>query len=296
MLLLLVLDPRDTLAPLMLEGDSTGAIVAGGLLTTTNIVENFPGFPSGIGGYDLTERFKEQSVRFGTIVKSETVVTVDKLDDGTFNVNTVDSVYMTRAIIIATGSTPNRLYIPGYDEFWHKGISTCAICDGGLPCYRNVPIAVVGGGDSACEEALHLAHTASKVYLIHRRDALRASKIMIDRVMKNEKIELVLESRVTEIGGNGFVEEITVQTNENQPRKLDVRGVFVAIGHIPNSKFISSLVETDEHGYIKTNGKMETSLPGIWAAGDVQDPHYRQAITAAGSGCIAALEVERWLN
>jgi len=119
---------------------------------------------------------------------------------------------------------------------------------------------------------------------------------MIDRVMKNEKIELVLESRVTEIGGNGFVEEITVQTNENQPRKLDVRGVFVAIGHIPNSKFISSLVETDEHGYIKTNGKMETSLPGIWAAGDVQDPHYRQAITAAGSGCIAALEVERWLN
>lgn len=285
---------RANLSPLMLEGDSCGDIVAGGLLTTTKIVENYPGFPDGVDGYELTERLKEQSLRFGTKIISESVIRVQK-QGNLFDVYTKNNIYQTKSIIVATGSTPNRLYVPGYDEFWHKGISTCAVCDGGLPCYRNVPIAVVGGGDSACEEALHLAHTASVVYLIHRRDQLRASKIMIDRVMKNTKIKLIWNSEIKEINGNDHVESIKLNSNDSI-NIINVRGLFVAIGHKPNSGFISDLVQTDSNGYIITNEKKETTQTGIWAAGDVQDPHYRQAITAAASGCVAALEVERWLN
>ena len=281
---------RANLSPLLLEGDSSGEIVSGGLLTTTKIVENFPGFPEGIDGFELTERFKEQSVKFGTTVLSETVEKVEKMDD-CFHVYTKKNMYKTRAVIIATGSTPKRLYVPGYDAFWHKGISTCAVCDGGLPCYRNVPIAVVGGGDSACEEALHLSHTASKVYLIHRRDTLRASKVMVNRVLANPKIQPIWNSEVLEIIGNKHVEKLKLTNSD-----LEVRGLFVAIGHTPNSKFVEGFVDLDETGYIRTNEKKETSVKGVWAVGDVQDPHYRQAITAAGSGCVAALEVERWLH
>lgn len=287
---------RANLAPLLLEGDSSGEIVSGGLLTTTKIVENYPGFPQGIDGYELTERFKEQSARFGTTIISETALNIKQLEDNTFEVNTSKTKYKTRSIIIATGSTPNRLYIPGYDTFWHKGISTCAICDGGLSCYRNVPIAVVGGGDSACEEALHLSHTASVVYLIHRRDTLRASKIMIDRVLKNAKIVPIWNSEVIEVRGNKNVEELILKNTDTELSNLEVRGLFVAIGHTPNSKFVSSFIDIDTAGYIKTDRKMQTNVEGIWAIGDVQDPFYRQAITAAGSGCIAALEVERWLH
>lgn len=288
---------RANLSPLMLEGDSTGEVVSGGLLTTTKVVENFPGFPEGVDGYELTEKFKEQSIKFGTKIISEKVLKVEICDDNLFNIYTSKSIYKTKSIVVATGSTPNRLYIPGYDTFWHKGISTCAICDGGLPCYRNVPIAVVGGGDSACEEALHLAHTASKVFLIHRRDKLRASKIMQDRVFKNSKIELVWNSEIEEVIGKSNLEVLKLKnTFTGEKYELNVRGLFVALGHKPNSGFISNIVNTDANGYIITNEKKETSQKGIWAAGDVQDPHYRQAITAAASGCIAALEVERWLS
>jgi thioredoxin reductase (NADPH) len=288
---------RANLSPLMLEGDSTGEVVSGGLLTTTKVVENFPGFPEGVDGYELTEKFKEQSIKFGTKIISEKVLKVEICDDNLFNIYTSESIYKTKSIVVATGSTPNRLYIPGYDTFWHKGISTCAICDGGLPCYRNVPIAVVGGGDSACEEALHLAHTASKVFLIHRRDKLRASKIMQDRVFKNSKIELVWNSEIEEVIGKSNLEVLKLKnTFTGEKYELNVRGLFVALGHKPNSGFISNIVNTDANGYIITNEKKETSQKGIWAAGDVQDPHYRQAITAAASGCIAALEVERWLS
>lgn len=287
---------RANLSPLMLEGDSTGEIVSGGLLTTTKIVENFPGFPDGVDGYELTERFKEQSLKFGTEIVSETAVRVEVRDDTLFDVYTNNNTYTTKTIIVATGSTPIRLYVPGYDKFWHKGISTCAVCDGGLACYRNVPLAVVGGGDSACEEALHLSHTASKVYLIHRRDKLRASKIMEDRVLNNHKIQPVWNSEITEITGDNHVETIKIKNNiDNNITELNVRGLFVAIGHKPNSEFISNLIKTDSNGYIQTNEKKETSRKGIWAVGDVQDPHYRQAITASASGCIAALEVERYL-
>jgi thioredoxin reductase (NADPH) len=214
-----------------------------------------------------------------------------------FEVKTYSNIYKAKRVLIATGSTPNRLYVPGYDEFWHKGISTCAVCDGGLPVFRNVPLVVVGGGDSACEEALHLSHTASKVYLIHRRDTLRASKIMANRVLSNPKIQPVWNSEILEICGEKNVQSVqlkNIQTSETS--SLDVRGVFVAIGHKPNSDFVKDLVDLDGNCYIKTNSKMETSCKGVWAAGDVQDPHYRQAITAAGSGCVAALEMERSLH
>lgn len=287
---------RANLVPLLLEGDSAGDIVSGGLLTTTKTVENYPGFPEGIDGFELTERFANQSKRFGTKVLSETANHIEKLENGLFEVKTASSSYTTRSILLATGSTPKRLYVPGYDEFWHKGISTCAVCDGGLPVFRNVPLAVVGGGDSACEEALHLAHTASKVYLIHRRDTLRASKIMADRVLQNEKIVPVWNSHVVEIKGGKHLESLILENTEGERSTLDIRGLFVAIGHTPNSAFVSSLVHLDPQGYIQTNRKMETSVKGIWAAGDVQDPLYRQAITAAGSGCIAALEIERFLG
>lgn len=288
---------RANLKPLMIEGAIDAAVVPGGLLTTTKIVENFPGFPEGIDGFNLTERFKEQSARFGTQFITETVTKISKSDNDIFSVHIGDEkVYTTKRIIIATGSTPNRLDIPGWDRFWHHGISTCAVCDGGLPVFRNVPIAVVGGGDSACEEALHLTHTASKVYLIHRRDTLRASKIMVDRVTANEKIVPIWNTRVIEAIGEEHLQSLkleNVMTGEHSD--LSVNGLFVAIGHTPNSQFVADLVKIDKNGYIITNERKETSVVGIWAAGDVQDPHYRQAITAAGSGCVAALEVERSL-
>ena len=288
---------RANLSPLLLEGDSAGDVVAGGLLTTTKTVENFPGFPEGIDGYDLTERFKEQSTRFGTEIRSETVTRLVKGADGTFDVVTATETHRAKTVLIATGSTPNRLYVPGYDTFWHKGISTCAVCDGGLPAYRNVPVAVVGGGDSACEEALHLAHTASKVYLIHRRGELRASKIMADRALKHPKIVPVWNAEVAEIRGAKFVETLLLRdTATGEQRDLEVRGLFVAIGHTPNSAFVKGLVDLDPAGFIRTERSMKTSCEGVWAAGDVQDPHYRQAITAAASGCVAALEIERFLS
>ena len=289
---------RANLSPLLFEGTSSDTLFPGGLLTTTKIVENYPGFPEGVDGYELTERFKNQSTRFGTTIISETILSITAMDDGTFEVHTdKNTMYQTKSIIIATGSTSHRLYVPGYDTFWHKGISTCAICDAGLPCFRNVPIAVVGGGDSACEEALHISRTASVVYLIHRRNTLRASKIMIDRVLSNPKIIPLWDREVVRICGDKHVEMIQVKNkNTDDVSDLYVRGLFVAIGHQPNSSFVSNLVDIDETGYIKTNRSMETSCKGIWAAGDIQDPKYRQAITAASSGCMAALEVERWLR
>ena len=288
---------RANLSPVLLEGSSSDTIFPGGLLTTTKIVENYPGFPDGIDGYELTERFNNQSIRFVTTIISETVTSVLPMNDGTFEVFTDKNTYKSKSIIIATGSTPYRLNVPGYDTFWHKGISTCAICDAGLPYFRNVPIAVVGGGDSACEEALHISHTASIVYLIHRRNKLRASKIMIDRVLSNPKIIPIWDREIIRICGNKNVEMIQIKNkNTDDISELNIRGLFIAIGHKPNSSFVSNILDVDDTGYIKTSRYMETSCKGIWAVGDVQDPKYRQAITAASSGCIAALELERWLH
>lgn len=288
---------RANLSPLMLEGEVTDNTSPGGLLTTTKIVENYPGFPEGIDGYELAEKFKIQSEKFGTKIISEFATKISQLENGGFIVETKNNSFFTKSIIITTGSIPNKLDIPSYDIFWHKGISTCAVCDGGLPCFKCVPLAVVGGGDSACEEALHLSNTASLVYLIHRRDKFKASKIMVNRVITNKKIIIVWNSEIVEINGSEHIESIKIKNNiNNSLTDLSVKGLFVAIGHSPNTKFVTDLINLDKSGYIITNSKMETSVEGIWAAGDVQDPCYRQAITAAASGCIAALEVEKWLN
>lgn len=283
---------RANLLPLMLEGDSSGDIISGGV--ENYLVENYPGFPNGINRHDLIELFKKQSKKFGTRIVSENALEIKKNDENLFEIKTSKKIYKTKSIIIATGSTPNRLYIPGYDKFWNNGVSTCALCDGYL--YRNDIVAVIGGGDEACQDALYLSNIAKQVYLINRRDKLRASKIMIDRVLQNTKIKIVLNSNVIEIIGKDNVEEIILKTKEDEITKLDVNGVFVAIGYKPNSKFVSSLIETDKNGYIVTNRKYETNVEGIWAVGDVQDPYYRKIITAAGSGSVAALEVEQWLG
>lgn len=289
---------RANLKPIMLEGDSSGLVVSGGLLTTTKTVENFPGFPNGVEGMELTDNFRKQSINYGTEIRSETVTKIEKTEDNLFKVVTKENSYLTKAVIIATGSTPKRLDIEGWTKYWNKGISTCAVCDGGLPRYRAVPIAVVGGGDSACEEALHLSKTASIVYMIVRRDRFRASKIMSDRVLRHQKIKIIWHSEVEEVrGGDKGVESIIIKDNHGDKLHiLEVKGLFVAIGHSPNSEFVREFVECNEEGYIRTGVDMSTSVEGVWAAGDVQDPKYRQAITAAGTGCMAALEVERWLS
>lgn len=282
--------------PLMIEGDFSQEICPGGLLTTTKIVENFPGFPDGIDGYELTERFKAQSTKFGLNIVTNSATSIDKSDNG-FIIHCSEKQYHTRSVIIATGSTPNKLPITGYDNFIHKGISTCAVCDAGLPCFRNVEIAVVGGGDSACEEALYITNTASKVYLIHRRNSLRASKIMQDRVFKNPKIQIIWDTEIIQVDGKDHLEKLQLHNTKTQElSELSVAGLFVAIGHKPNTEFIKEFIELDANGYIITDKYMRTSIPGIWACGDVQDTNWKQAITAAASGCIAALDAEKWLN
>jgi len=287
---------RATLYPLMLEGDSTEDVIAGGLLTTTKTVENYPGFHDGIDGFELTDNLKAQSLKYGTKILSETATHIDKLTDF-FLVHTKKNKYKSRAIIIATGSTPRKLHITGYDKFWHKGVSTCAVCDAALPMFRDVPIAVVGGGDSACEEALHITHTASTVYLIHRGNKFRASKIMSDRVCSNPKIKILWNTEVDKILGDEFVKQLILKNSSTgEKTTLDINGLFVAIGHDPNTKFIKDFIKCDSDGYIITNRDMSTSIDGVWACGDVQDKKYRQAVTAAGSGCIAGLEVEKWLQ
>lgn len=290
---------RAMLEPLILEGEVSPDITPGGLLTTTKTVENYPGFPGGVDGYELVKNFETQAMEFGTVIYSRTVTSISRGEDKIFTVHCGKDTYTTRAVIIATGSTPKRLYIPGYDDFWHKGISTCAVCDGSLPMFRKKPLAVVGGGDSACEEALYLSKFGSEIYLLLRGDKFRASKIMEDRVRKTSNIHILLNTEVTRVFGNDLVESIDVwdtSGKESELYTLKVSGMFVAIGHTPNSGFVKDLVELYDSGYIITDRDMATSVEGIWAAGDVQDSKYRQAITAAGSGCIAALEVERWLS
>lgn len=282
---------RANLKPLLFEGD-----MPGGLLTTTKVVENFPGFPDGIDGFDLTMNFRQGALKYGTRIIPNMVKKLERREDH-FLVYTDTETYSAKSVIIATGSTPKRLYVQGYDKYWHKGITTCAVCDGALPCFRDVPVAVVGGGDSACEEALHMTHFASKVYLIHRRDKLRASPIMSERVLNHSKIVPIWNTEIKEIKGGERIEKVVLINNESKSEnELEVRGLFVAIGHRPNSEPFKSIVDTDEDGYVVTGKDCGTSMYGIWACGDVSDKHYRQAITAAGTGCIAALEAQRYLE
>lgn len=287
---------RAKLEPVLFEGFINGP--AGGQLMTTDIVENFPGFPQGIEGPAMMDKFREQARRFGTTIHTEDVLSVD-LSKQPFIVNGKKHQYQADAIIIATGAYAKRLDIPGTkdSEFWNKGVSACAICDGAIPIFRNKDLYVVGGGDSACEEASYLTKYAKHVYIVHRRDELRASKIMANRAMKNPNITILWDSVLTQVSGSQFVEKVTIKNVKTGKEEVrDAGGVFFAVGHIPNTAFLEGQIELHENEYIKViPGTTRTSVEGVFAAGDCQDFTYRQAVTAAGTGCMAALEAERWL-
>jgi thioredoxin reductase (NADPH) len=289
---------RAELQPLLFEGFMAGGIAAGGQLTTTTEIENFPGFPKGIDGNELMGRMREQAEWVGTRIKTETIAAVD-LSQRPFKVtNEAGEHFYAKSLIIATGAIAKRLGIENEEKFWQRGISACAVCDGALPMFRNQVLVVVGGGDSAMEEATHLTKFASKVLLVHRRDSFRASKAMQQRVFDNPKIEVVWNSTVLRAEGNQKLEQVVLKNLQSgEESSIDAAGLFFAIGHQPNTAFLNGQLKLDAAGYIITQpGSSITSVPGVFAAGDVQDPKYRQAITSAGSGCMAALDAEHFLQ
>jgi thioredoxin reductase (NADPH) len=288
---------RAELEPLMYEGFFSGP--AGGQLMTTTDVENYPGFPEGITGPELMEHFNKQATRFGTVIKRQDIVSVD-LSVRPFKLSTKKEEITAHSIIIATGATAQRLEIPGAGEgeLWQKGVTACAVCDGAMPIFRDKDLYVIGGGDSAVEEALFLTKYGRKVFLVHRRDELRASKIMAQRAKDHPKVEILWNTVVKEVLGDKIVNGVILENVLDQTQKqCEAGGLFFAIGHKPNTQFLDSQVELHENGYIKTiPGTSKTNVEGVFAAGDVQDFTYRQAISAAGSGCMAALDAERWLS
>ena len=281
---------RANLAPLMIEGSQ-----AGGQLTLTTDVENFPGFPQGIMGPQLIQDMRAQAERFGTAFQTADVTKVD-LSRRPFTVTINDEeTIQARSLIISTGASANLLGLDSESRLLGHGVSTCATCDGFF--FRGQPIVVIGGGDSAMEEATFLTKFASHVTIVHRRDKLRASKIMQDKAMKNDKISFRWNSMVEEVLGDDVVTGLRLRDAvTNDTATLDCKGVFVAIGHTPNTQLFRGQIETDANGYIQTSHGTATNVPGVFAAGDVQDPHYRQAITAAGTGCMAAMDAERFLE
>lgn len=292
---------RAELKPLMYEGFIAAGVAAGGQLTTTSDVENFPGFPNGVGGQEITDLFRKQSLRFGTRILTETVTSVN-LSSKPFRITgEYGTDCSAETIVLATGATARRLDIKGCQdgEYWQRGVSACAVCDGAAPIFRGKVLAVIGGGDSAMEEATFLTKFGSKVLIIHRRDMLRASKIMQRRAQSNPKIEILYSHVVDEAKGDGrLLKSIVVRDlKEDRTREIECSGLFFAIGHEPNVKFLNSQVELDEQSYVITKpNSTETSVPGVFAAGDVQDKKWRQAVTAAGTGCMAALQVEEYLE
>jgi thioredoxin reductase (NADPH) len=281
---------RADLKPLVLEGHEPG-----GQLSLTTHVENYPGFPEGIMGPELIENMRKQAARFGAEFKAGTVTEVD-LSRRPFKITAGKEIYETRALVVAAGASARLLGLKGEKELIGRGVSTCATCDGYF--FRTKPIAVVGGGDSAMEEATFLTRHASKVYLIHRREEFRASKIMIDRAKANPKVEFVTPFVVEEIlAPQGLVSGLRLHhVKTSETRELSVEGVFVAIGHDPNSTVFRGKLEMDENGYLTSRHGSLTNVPGVFIAGDVQDHRYRQAVTAAGSGCMAALDAEKFLE
>ena len=282
---------RANLKPILFEG-----LESGGQLMLTTDVENYPGFVDGIMGPELMQVFKGQAERFGTTIKTEIIDSIENIDGG-FKLKSSKGEYEFKTVIIASGASARWLGVDGEKELQGYGVSACATCDGFF--FKEKEVAVVGGGDSAMEEALFLTKFAKKVYVIHRRDQFRASQIMQDRVLNHEKIEVVWNSTVEKINGKGAVSSILIKdTVDSSEKKLNLDGVFVAIGHDPNVGFLDGFIELDDKGYIKTGFTTETStsVPGVFAAGDVADSLYRQAITAAGTGCQAAIDAERWLD
>lgn len=280
---------RADLKPIVFAGEQFG----GQLMGTTEI-ENFPGFPEGIKGPELMMNMIKQAERFGAILKYQSVTKVEFTND-VKKVYSGDEVYECKALIIATGAVPRKMNVPGEEKYWGKGVSTCATCDAAF--YRDKVVAVIGGGDSAMEEANFLTKFAKKVYVVHRRDSFKASKIMQDKTLANPKIEVIWNSSVSEVNGNGKVTHLTLKNiSEDKESRLDVDGMFLAIGHIPNTGYLGGQLEVDELGYVKSSKHTQTAMSGVFVAGDVHDHHYRQAITAAGMGCMAAIDAEKWLE
>ena len=283
---------RANISPVLYEG-----IQPGGQLTTTTEIDNFPGYPQGITGTEMMDQLKEQAARFGTDIRFGLVTKAD-LSQRPFKI-TIDEEkeIVADTIIISTGATAKYLGMESEEKFKGQGVSACATCDGFF--YKGKDVAVVGGGDTACEEASYLAGLCNKVYLIVRRDVLRASQAMQERVKNTPNIEILWQYNTKEITGSmmGGVNGAILVHKDGSEKRIDVHGFFLAIGHHPNSELFSEWVKTNEEGYILTEGKStKTNVPGVFAAGDVQDPHYRQAVTAAGSGCMAALDTERFLG
>lgn len=287
---------RANLEPLLYEGFFSGT--AGGQLMTTTDVENFPGFPDGIQGPELMMRCRNQAEKFGTEILTEDVKSVD-FSQRPFHVKGSKTEVLADSVIIATGALAKRLDIEGArdGEFWQKGVTACAVCDGAAPIFRDKDLFVIGGGDSACEEAIFLTKYGRKVYLVHRRDELRASKIMAERAINHPKIEVLWDTVLTKIDGENVVGSVKLQnvkTNEEHTREAG--GVFFAIGFTPNTSFLNGQLELAENNYLKVFDHTRTSVDGVFAAGDVHDHKYRQAVSAAGDGCMAALDAERWLS
>lgn len=283
---------RANLDPLVVAGK-----MPGGLLTTTTIVENYPGFPEGIDGFELMQNLQKQAERFGARVKQGEVEAAD-LSQNPFKLTLNGEELQTETLIIASGASPRHLGLEGETRLENKGVTYCATCDGALPIFRNKPLVVVGGGDSACEEAMFLTRFGSVVYLVHRRDELRASKIMAERALSNEKIKPVWNSVVTDILGADQDRVTGVRlknVQDDTESELECAGVFVAIGHVPNTHIFEGQLEMDENKYILPKTGTQTSIPGVFVAGDCADHVYRQAVTAAGTGCAAAIDAERYL-
>jgi thioredoxin reductase (NADPH) len=283
---------RANLRPLVLTGKQPG-----GLLTTTTIVENYPGFPEGIDGYELMVRLQKQAERFGARVKFGVVNSVD-LSQEPFLLTVDGETVQAETIIIASGAGHRHLGLASEEKLENKGVTYCATCDGALPLFRNKPLVVVGGGDSACEEAMYLTRFGSVVHLVHRRDSLRASKIMADRALAHEKIKPIWDSAITEVLDVKQDKVTGVRIKNLKTEKettVDCAGVFVAIGHVPNTQIFRGMIDMDETGYIIPKQGTYTNVPGVFVAGDCADRVYRQAVTAAGLGCAAAIDAERYL-
>ncbi|KAI1271367.1 hypothetical protein F5Y07DRAFT_383131 [Xylaria sp. FL0933] len=291
---------RAELKPVLYEGFMANGVAAGGQLTTTTDIENFPGFPNGIMGGQLMEDMKKQSERFGTTVISETISKLD-LSERPFKYETEWSpgeVHTADAIILATGASARRMGLPGEEKYWQSGVSACAVCDGAVPIFRNKPLVVIGGGDSAAEEATFLTKYGSHVTVLVRRDELRASSIMAKRLLNHPKVTVRFNTKGVEIKGDGkIMTHLTIEnTKTGDQETIEANGLFYAIGHDPATGLVKGQVETDAEGYVVTKpGTPNTSVEGVFAAGDVQDKRYRQAITSAGTGCMAALDAEKFL-